>query len=364
MSARAKNWPGLGLAFSVSAASVIALPDDAGAFADPPAKCYAHIVMDTGTGQIYSAQNTGSLCRPASLTKLATLLLVFDTIAAEQLNLDDKINMSESAADTPPYNINRLKPGDELTVRDAIHGIAIKSANNVAVLMAEVISDIRADEIHGLYAEQIAEYLAGEPVYSPEQSLRRTEDGFAVLMNKKLKEIGLQSTLLVSASGLDSHLRDHEQRTTVTDMAILLGHLLEEYPEQMKNLFEKDWYTFETNGRIGFGSHNALRNTHPGKTGYTDDAGYTWAAWDKEDPEKIIVVFGRSSSYQRTREAQRLARAFDRGMFEIPALTGDWREYDPRGFYQIENPFTNQALQDYVAGGNAGGDLSPVPNPD
>ena len=100
------------------------------------AEKYASIVVDADTLDIVHARKIDELRFPASLTKVMTLYLTFDALNNGTLKLDEKLPVSKTAARTPPVKLG-LKAGRTITVDEAIQGLAVKSANDVAVVLAE-----------------------------------------------------------------------------------------------------------------------------------------------------------------------------------------------------------------------------------
>ncbi|HRC26822.1 MAG TPA: serine hydrolase, partial [Alphaproteobacteria bacterium] len=101
-------------------------------------KKYADIVMDAATGQVLHQTNPDKPLHPASLTKMMTLLLLFDAMEAGQIGTGDRIPVSARAASVVPSKLG-LKPGSSIRVEDAIYALVTKSANDVAVAIAEAL---------------------------------------------------------------------------------------------------------------------------------------------------------------------------------------------------------------------------------
>ena len=129
----------------------------------------ASIVIDGTSGAVLQASNPNIRCHPASLTKVMTLYLLFERLEAGELHLGDLLRVSEHASEQAPSKLD-LKPGQTITVEDAIKGIVTKSANDAAVAVAENLGD--------------------------------TEKNFAKLMTQQARTLGMTSTTYVNASGL------------------------------------------------------------------------------------------------------------------------------------------------------------------
>ena len=148
------------------------------------AEKYAAIVIDADTQEVLHDRHADEPRYPASLTKVMTLYMLFDALKSGEVSLGERMTVSRFAAAQAPSNL-KLRTGSTITVRDAIGALVTKSANDVAVV--------------------VAERLGG------------TESRFAQLMTVKAKSLGLENTRFVNASGLP----DTRQLTTARDMAIL-----------------------------------------------------------------------------------------------------------------------------------------------
>jgi D-alanyl-D-alanine carboxypeptidase len=160
---------------------------------------FASIVVDGNSGAVLQAASPDALRHPASLTKVMTLYLLFERLESGRLKLDSPLKVSEHAAEQAPTKLE-LKPGQAITVEDAIKSIVTKSANDAAVA--------------------VAENLAGDEV------------NFAKLMTQKAHALGMAHTKYVNASGLP----DDDQITTARDQA-LLGRAIQERFPRRKLLF-------------------------------------------------------------------------------------------------------------------------------
>jgi D-alanyl-D-alanine carboxypeptidase len=146
---------------------------------------YASIVIDMETGQVLHDRAADEARHPASLTKVMTLYMVFDAIESGKLKLSDRLTVSKAASRAQPSKLG-LKAGSTIKVEDAIRALVTKSANDVAIV--------------------IAEKLGGG-----------SEAKFVTKMNAKAKELGMDATTFRNASGLP----DKKQITTARDMAKL-----------------------------------------------------------------------------------------------------------------------------------------------
>ncbi len=212
---------------------------------------------------ILHQSNPDKSLHPASLTKVMTLLMAFEAIEGGKLQLNDRIRISNHAASMVPSKLD-LKPGSSIKVKDAIYVLVTKSANDVAVAMAE--------------------HLGG------------TESGFASLMNRKAIAMGMNRTTFRNASGL----HDKRQVTTARDMAKMARYVINEYPEYYR-YFSKQNYSYDGKS---YRNHNRLMSTYKGmdgmKTGYVAASGFNLIASAVRNNRRVIgVVFGGRTSKTR-----------------------------------------------------------------
>ena len=224
---------------------------------------YASIVVDAKTGEVLYEQNADAHRYPASITKIMTLYLTFEALADHRLSPDDRLTVSPHAAAMAPSKVG-LRPGQTIAVRDALDAIAVLSANDMAVAMAE--------------------------------KLGGSEAHFAELMTAKAKQLGMTNTQYVNASGLP----DNRQLTTARDISILSRAVLRDYP-QYYTLFSTRQFTYL--GRTTK-NHNHLLGSMPGvdgiKTGFTNASGFNLAASAVRDDHRLIaVVMGGASTASR-----------------------------------------------------------------
>jgi len=226
---------------------------------------YATLVVDANTGNILHAYKERELRYPASLTKMMTLYMVFERIENGQLSYNTQIVASREAASRPPSKIG-LKPGDRITVLQAVKALVTKSANDVAAA--------------------VAEHIAG------------SEPAFGRLMTKKARQLGMTQTVFRNASGLP----DKNQVTTARDMAQLALRLRDHFPKHYR-LFRTRVFSYK--GRK-FKNHNALLGRYGGvdgiKTGYTRASGFNLVTSLRRNGRNIVAVVmgGRSSKARNT----------------------------------------------------------------
>jgi len=229
---------------------------------------YAAIVVDAKTGEVLYSKNGDSPRYPASLTKMMTLYLTFEALASGKLRLDDRVVFSPRAAAQAPTKLG-VAAGDSITVAEAIQGMAIKSANDASLA--------------------IAEKLAG------------SESRFTALMTLRAQELGMHNTRFVNPNGLP----DTRQISSARDMAILSRALMRDYP-QYYHYFSKPGFYFR--GNYIKGHNRLLGNGVDGlKTGYTRSSGFNIAISGVRDGRRlVVVVMGGPTSASRDENAEDL----------------------------------------------------------
>jgi len=239
-------------------------------------KRYASIIVDADTYKVIHARNIDAQRFPASLTKVMTLYLVFDALNAGTLTLDEPLTVSKYAASTSPVKLG-VKAGKTITVDEAIQAVAVRSANDIAVVLAE--------------------------------RLGGTEENFAALMNAKAIELHMQGTQFKNPHGLPNP----EQYTTARDMAKLASAVLTNH-RRYYHYFGQTHFTYK--GRTKKNTNNLLHWLHGVdgfKTGYTRASGYNLIISASRENRRIIaVVLGGSSGKARNAHMQDLVeRGFD-----------------------------------------------------
>jgi D-alanyl-D-alanine carboxypeptidase len=225
----------------------------------------AAIVVDANTGRTLYAQNENDLRRPASITKVMTLYLLFEQLEAGRLRLDSMIPISARAAAQAPTKLG-LRPGDSITVENAIKAVVTRSANDIAVAIAEAIGG--------------------------------DEESFAAMMTRKAHALGMARTHFANASGLPHDA----QMTTAFDLA-LLGRAVQDHFPRFYGYFATRTFTYR---RAEIRNHNHLLERVDGmdgiKTGYTRASGFNLLASVKRSGRYIVaVVLGGRSAVHRDR---------------------------------------------------------------
>jgi D-alanyl-D-alanine carboxypeptidase len=230
----------------------------------------AALILDGATGKVLYARNETAERHPASLTKMMTLYMLFEALKAGKVTMETPMPVSQHAAEQKPTKLF-LRPGQTITVDNAIRAIVIRSANDVAVVIAEALGG--------------------------------TELNFAQMMTAKAKQLGMRETYYHNASGLPDPL----QITTASDLSILARHLAYDYPQYFPY--------FALPGFVYKGSyiptHDNLIGRYAGadgiKTGFTEASGFNLTSSVVRDGVHLIgVVMGGRTAVRRDLEMMHL----------------------------------------------------------
>lgn len=236
-------------------------------------RAYAGIVVDAKSGKVLYESNADATRYPASVSKVMTLYILFQELAAGNIKLTDKMPVSKWAASAVPTKLG-LRAGSTITVDNAIRAICTLSANDMARV--------------------VAEYIGG------------SESGFAKRMTSTARSLGMSHTTYVNASGLP----DSRQVTTVRDQAVLGIAIYEHFPKYYA-YFQTKSFKY---GKRTYGNHNNLlgKDGIDGiKTGYTGAAGYNLLTAARTDGHHIVVVgFGFGSAGSRDAKVRSLVREY------------------------------------------------------
>ncbi|KAF0231022.1 MAG: putative D-alanyl-D-alanine [Beijerinckiaceae bacterium] len=230
---------------------------------NPP---FASMVYDVNSGKVLQSTNGDASRHPASVTKVMTLYMLFEQLETGRFKLSTELPVSREAASQAPSKLG-LRPGETISVEDAIKALVTKSANDIAVVVAEAIGG--------------------------------DEDRFAAMMTRKARAIGMSRTTFRNASGLPNP----GQITTARDL-VTLGRVIQDRFPRYYPYFGTRMFTYE--GR-GHRNHNRLLGQVEGvdgiKTGYTRASGFNLLTSAKADGRHLITVVlgGRSG---RSRDAQ------------------------------------------------------------
>lgn len=236
--------------------------------AAPPAVTTPAALYDTSTGELLYAEGLDQPWFPASLAKLMTAYLVFDAVKSGKLDWEAKLVYSDYARGQPATRLN-LRAGIQPTINQATHALMLRSANDVAVALAEQIAG--------------------------------SEEAFVAAMNDKAKALGMTRTTFANPHGLPSEL---PQSTTARDMVLLGAAVARDFPDRM-GLFSAPDVRIH---KGAFSNQNDLLRGYPGadgmKTGYTCGAGYNVVASATRGGRRLIaVVFGMQSRTLRSQRA-------------------------------------------------------------
>ncbi|RCV88598.1 D-alanyl-D-alanine carboxypeptidase [Billgrantia montanilacus] len=247
---------------------------------------YAAIVIDVESGDVLHSANADATRYPASLTKMMTLYLLFEAIEDGRLTLYSPLSVSSYAASRQASKLY-VRAGSTLPVETAIQALIIRSANDVAVVVAEALGG--------------------------------SEASFGRMMTDKARQLGMPRTTFRNPNGLP----DAGQTTTARDMATLSIRLMQDFP-QYYHYFSQTRFTW--NGQTITG-HNRLLGSYPGadglKTGFIRASGFNVATSAIRDNRRVVsVVMGGFTAASRDAH---MADLLDRGYARLSMLQrGDW----------------------------------------
>ena len=228
------------------------------------------LLFDSGNGNVLYAEDADNQWHPASLTKIMTAYVVFQALKAGKVSMDTKMTCSESANLQPPSKVG-LPVGAEMSLDLGLQALIVKSANDVAVMLAEAVSGSEAD--------------------------------FVAEMNATARRLGMTRTNFVNPNGLPAP----EQVTTARDLGRLSRAIVRDFPEHAHY-----WSAADVRiGKIRLRSHNALLKTFDGadglKTGFICDSGFNVVASATRDGRRLMaVVLGEPTGHDLTVRAASL----------------------------------------------------------
>ncbi|MET0546016.1 MAG: D-alanyl-D-alanine carboxypeptidase family protein [Caulobacterales bacterium] len=234
----------------------------------PQPERLAIIAIDADTNEVLTSKFADEKRHPASLTKVMTLYMLFDQVDAGKLKLTDRIPISLNASRQAPTKLG-APAGSTISVEEAINALVIQSANDVATAVAEKIGG--------------------------------TESKFATMMTSRGREIGLEKTVFVNASGLP----DVRQITSARDIATLSQAIMTDHPGMYKYFSATEMVY----GPAHFRNHNKLLGRIEGvdgiKTGYTRMSGFNLSTSAVRDGHRVIaVVLGGQTARSRDTKMQ------------------------------------------------------------
>jgi len=258
-------------------------------------------MMDEETGTVLFSKNADELIQPASLAKLMTLELVFNSLKAGRLHLDDEFVVSENAwrkgGAVSGGSTMFAKVHSSVPLEALIQGIAVQSANDGCITVAEGMSG--------------------------------SEDNFAREMTARARQLGLEKSVFTNSTGLP----DPNQHVTIRELVLLARHIHQTYPEYFK-YFSEESFTWN---KILQRNRNPLLKMDIGvdgmKTGHTDEAGYAIVATAGRDGRRLLLgMSGLSSDRERMEESRKMLdwgfRAFEKmPLFALGDVVGEASVY-------------------------------------
>ena len=247
-------------------------------YSDIDIKARTAILQDFLSGEILYEKEPDASIYPASMTKIMTSIVAFDLIKSGDLSLNDKFIVSEKAwrLSTAGYSSMFIMVGDEVSVKDLLHGIIIASGNDSCVALAEGIAG--------------------------------TEEEFAIIMTEKAKELGMDNTNFSNSSGIN----DPDNNSTVRDILKMSRYLIKEHPEFYEWFSIKEFTWSRTGGDpITQANRNPLLYKNLGadgiKTGYLAVEKYSLASSLVKNGRRLIAVgSGFENKTARSRESSKL----------------------------------------------------------
>lgn len=263
----------------------------------PNLKAGSYLLLEAQSGQILASVNPDQRLPPASLTKIMTAYLVFQSLAQGSLHQNDRVRVSKKAWRTPGSRMF-IEVNSQVSVQDLLRGLIVQSGNDAAVALAE--------------------HIAGD------------EANFAQLMNSQAQQLGLEDTHFTNATGLP----DDNHYTTARDLARITAATIRDYPTLYALYAEK---TFTYND-ISQRNRNELlwRDTSVDgvKTGHTQAAGYCLvAAAERHNMRLISVILRADSKTQRLKESQALLNHGYRFYRTHRVYTAEQTVHQPRAWY-------------------------------
>ncbi len=233
------------------------------------------ILLDARTGRVLFEKDADTAVPPASMSKMMTMIMVFEALKAGTITLDQQFTVSEDAwrrgGAVSGGSTMYAEVKSSIRLEDLIKGAVVQSANDACIVMAEA--------------------LAG------------SEEAFAQRMTARARELGAVNATFRNATGLP----DPEHRMSVRDLSVLARHIITRFPEYYRyySLPEFTWNDITQQNR------NPLLKDYPGadgmKTGYTKEAGYGLVGSAERDGRRLIMVIGGLKSInERRQEAQSL----------------------------------------------------------
>lgn len=230
------------------------------------------ILIEAETGKVLYAFNENEPLPIASITKIMTMLLVMEAIDTGKINLTDKVTVSAHASRMGGSQVY-LKEGEIFTIEELLKAVAVHSANDASVALAEAVAG--------------------------------SEEAFVAMMNEKSQELGMKNTKFLDCTGLT----DEGHFSTAYDIAIMSRELLVKHPRIIH--YTTIWHDTFRDGTFDLDNTNKLVRRYRGttgiKTGFTNAAGFCLSASAERNGTKFIsVLLGAKSNDTRFSESARL----------------------------------------------------------
>lgn len=236
-------------------------------------KVKSSILMCMNTGDVIVEDNAYEHLSPASVTKIASLLVILEAIDSGKISLDDMVPASENAVSKGGSQI-WLEVGEQMSVNDLLKAVIIASANDACTLLGE--------------------YIAG------------SDTAFVDMMNNRVKELGLKDTHFENCTGLDDEITNHY--SCAYDLAVIATEVMK---YDLITQYSTVWLDSLRNGETELNNTNKLVNTYNGitglKTGTTSKAGFCLCATaSREGLNLVSVVLGADTSDDRFNKSTQL----------------------------------------------------------
>lgn len=263
--------------------------------AEEEVKVKSSILMCMNTGDVLAEDNAYEHVSPASVTKIASLLVILEAIDSGQIKLEDKATASENAVSKGGSQI-WLEVGEQMTVDDLLKAVIIASANDACTLLGE--------------------YVAG------------SDSAFVDMMNKRVKELGLKDTHFENCTGLDDEITNHY--SCAYDLAVIASEVMK---YDLVTKYSTIWLDSLRNGETELNNTNKLINKYNGitglKTGTTSKAGFCLCATASRDGLDLVsVVLGADTSDDRFQKSTQLLD-FGFANYKIEKLVIDENKLTP-----------------------------------
>jgi len=247
------------------------------------------IVLDAATGKVLYEDQADAKGYPASVLKLMDLLIILEKIEQKQLSLQDQVPVSAKASHTGGSRV-WLKEKESFTVDEMLYALMIQSANDAAVALAEKVAG--------------------------------STDGFIELMNRRAKELGMNSTVFHSVHGLPPGKGQEHDVTTARDLSILCRELLK-HPDTLRytSVRARPFRPDVAGHTVNMTAHNHLLGHVEGcdglKTGYITASGFSIAVTAARHGQRVIVIVFDSTTL-KVRDAK-AAELVAKGFAALPA---------------------------------------------